>query len=210
MTTDWSAWHDPYADAGSALSRRLRVVQRLVHGWLDDTSPGTVSVLSTCSGDGRDVLGALADRTDAARVVATLLDIDPRNVDRAERRIHDLGLPGVRAVCADAGRSNAYVGLPPADLVLACGIFGNISDRDVHRFIAALPQLCAPGALVIWTRHRSAPDLTPRIREWLGRNGFEEKSFTAPDDVLFTVGAHRFQGEAATLVPDQVWFSFTR
>jgi hypothetical protein len=28
--TDWAAWHDPYQDLGSALSRRLRVVQDLI------------------------------------------------------------------------------------------------------------------------------------------------------------------------------------
>jgi hypothetical protein len=35
-------------------------------------------------------------------------------------------------------------------LVLVCGVFGNISAKDIEGTIARLPQLCADGATVIW------------------------------------------------------------
>ena len=38
----------------------------------------------------------------------------------------------------------------PAD-VLLCGIFGNVSDRDIRRTVRAAPALCRAGATVIWT-----------------------------------------------------------
>jgi hypothetical protein len=78
----------------------------------------------------------------------------------------------------------------PADLVLICGVFGNISDDDVRRTVASLPMLCAAGATVVWTRHRNPPDLTPLIREWLAEGGFAEAEFVAPDDVQWSVGVH--------------------
>ena len=71
-----------------------------------------------------------------------------------------------RSCRADAGRTDAYVDAVPAQIVLACGLFGNISEEDIQRTVLSLPMLCARGATVIWTRHRRPPDLTPVIRAW--------------------------------------------
>lgn len=49
---------------------------------------------------------------------------------------------------ADAGITDAYGGAVPARIVVTCAIFGNISDTDIQATVAALPSLCAPGALV--------------------------------------------------------------
>ncbi|HEX6247537.1 MAG TPA: class I SAM-dependent methyltransferase, partial [Nocardioidaceae bacterium] len=193
-TADWRSWHDEYADPGSALSRRLRVVQRHIRAWLDETAPVPVTVVSACAGDGRDLIGVLADRPDAHRVRATLVEADPEIADRAEEQADRVGLESVDVRRADAGVSDAFVGAAPADLVLMCGVYGNVSDDDVHETVAALPQLCETGALVVWTRHRKQPDLTPRIRGWFAEQGFDEQCFTSPDDAMFAVGAHRFLG----------------
>jgi hypothetical protein len=96
----------------------------------------------------------------------------------------------------------------PADLVLACGVLGNISDRDARSTIDALPMLCASAATVIWTRHRRPPDLTPRIRSWLAEAGFDEVAFTPIAGGVASVGVHRFVGQTASLIPDQRWFRF--
>ena len=40
--------------------------------------------MSLCAGDGRDILGVLAEREDAARVSVTLLEVLPELVERAE------------------------------------------------------------------------------------------------------------------------------
>jgi hypothetical protein len=91
-----------------------------------------------------------------------------------------------------------------------CGVFGNIADADVRRLIEFLPALCRAGATLVWTRSRRAPDLTPAIRDWLAGTGFTELSFTAPPDVLGSVGTHRFDGEPQPLPLDQRLFSFLR
>lgn len=207
---DWYAWHAGYDDPSSLLSDRLRVVQRLIEDWLDATAPRRVTVVSACAGDGRDVLEVLEHRADADRVQATLVESDPRLVERAVEHIERAGLTGISVRCTDAGNTSAYAEAAPADLVLLCGIFGNISDEDVHRTIAAAPQLCQPGARVFWTRHRRTPDLTPRIRRWFAEHGFGEEGFVAPDHAIYAVGAHRFHGRPQALEPGRRLFSFLR
>jgi predicted nicotinamide N-methyase len=208
--TDWDAWHEPYESPGSPLARRLSIVQSAIRAELDATAPRPIRALSVCAGDGRDLIQVLAARPDAHRVTANLLEQDPRCVARAQAQSQRAGLANVSVSCTDASSSDAYTQLVPADLVLLCGVFGNISDRDARRLVEALPQLCRTGALVIWTRHHRPPDLTPTIRRWLGEAGFDEVSFTAPDDVVFSVGVHRFSGEPAVLVPAQTLFTFVR
>jgi hypothetical protein len=208
MATDWHEWHSAYADPASALSRRLRAIQGLIGDWLDRTAPAPVRVVSVCAGDGRDLLHVLRARGDAPRVSATLLEYDGRNVERARGTAEGLGGIEVRQV--DAGQGAAYAGAVPADLVLLAGVFGNISDEDVRATIETLPGICSEGALVIWTRHRGAPDLTDTIREWFAAAGFVEESFAAPDDAVFSVGSHRFVGTSKPWVTNRELFSFVR
>ena len=163
---DWVEWHAPYDDAGAALARRLRCVQGLVSGWFDRRERHQTRVVSACAGQGRDLLEVMAARDDVHDVTAVLVELDPVNVASAQRLAAAVGGAIVHVIEGDAGRLATYAGAVPADLVLMCGVFGNISDQDVRRTIAALPMMCAAGATVIWTRHRNPPDLTPAIREW--------------------------------------------
>jgi hypothetical protein len=87
----------------------------------------------------------------------------------------------------------AYEPAVPVHLVLACGIFGNISRADIARTIEHLPMLCAPNATVIWARHRRPPDLTTWIRERFGGAGFAEVAFDSASDAFFGVGTHRLE-----------------
>ncbi|WP_041831749.1 hypothetical protein [Actinoplanes sp. N902-109] len=195
---DWQAWHHAYADPGSPLSRRLRLIQGHLGEWLDGRPDGQLDVVSVCAGQAHDLVGVLAGRADAGRVRATLIEDDAGNVAAARERIAAAGLGGVAVVQGDAGELATYAGVARADLLLLAGVFGNISDADVRNTIGVLPQLCASGATVIWTRVRAAPDLVPSIREWFAAEQFVERAFHAPDDVLFTVGVHEFQGEPRT------------
>lgn len=206
--TDWQAWHRPYADENSPLSRRLRLVQEHIGRRLDDRPDERVTVVSACAGQGHDLIGVLAARDDAPRVRATLLEYDPGNVAAARAAAEEAGLAGVTVVRADAGKLASYVGAVPADLVLMAGVFGNISDADVRRTIRALPQLCAADATVIWTRTRAAPDLTPAVRRWFREAGFVAEAFHAPDDVLFSVGVHRLVGPPRPLDEAGELFTF--
>jgi hypothetical protein len=214
--TDWNAWHDDYADPDSALSTRLAIVRSEIRSALAASAASAasrpVTVLSACAGDGRDILGVLAERDERlpGLVEATLLETDPRNLERAERFCRAAGLTGVRLLDRDAGLSSSYLDAAPADLVLMCGVFGNLADADVHLLIEFLPALCRPGATLIWTRSRRAPDLTPSIRSWLADTRFTELSFIAPPGMEGSVGTHRYDGEPRPLPAGQRVFSFVR
>lgn len=129
-------------------------------------------------------------------------------MERARARLAEGSLDGVTIREEDAGLTDAFVGAVPADLVLLCGVFGNVGDADVRGTIAATPELCARAAVVIWTRSRREPDLTPSIRRWFGEAGFGELAFDAPEGTLVAVGVHRFDGEPRPLRPGRRLFSF--
>jgi hypothetical protein len=203
---DWLAWHSPYEDPESNLSRRLVIVQADLSQALDRCPPGAVRVVSMCAGQGRDILGVLPNHRRAGDVVARLVESDPRNAALARQRASSF--QGVEVVEADAGGTDAYAGAVPADIVLACGVFGNISDDDVHATIVMLPALCAPGASVIWTRHRAEPDLTPQVREWFRSAGFAEEAFDTSPDTFMTVGWHRLTSRPLPFEPGRSLFRF--
>lgn len=209
MSTDWSRWHDAYARPGSGLGDRLAAVRNQIRRHLDVTAPDPVRVISACAGDGRDLLGVLATRNDANRVSALLVEYDAGLAALAGEAAD--ALPStVEVVRADAARSDVYRHAVPADLVLLCGIFGNVSDADVRATIAAAPQLCAPRAEVVWTRHRREPDLTPAIRGWFADAGFEEVAFVAPEGEHWSVCVHRLITQPRPLELGRRWFTFLR
>ena len=204
---DWAAWHADY-DSDTPLRRRLEMVQRHIRTFLTGADTSPVRVVSMCAGEARDLLGAL-EGVPRRDIVGRLVELDPQLAATARVRAADLGLDGIEVVVGDAGRAWAYSGATPADLVLACGVFGNISDADIERTVRALPQLCAPGATVIWTRHRQPPDVTPSIRSWLAEEGFEEIAFEPVPDGPGSVGVARYAGEPRPLVDGEL-FTFTR
>lgn len=208
--TDWYDWHHDYAEAGSPLSVRLRIVQRRIAEWLDNRPEPSLTMVSMCAGQGRDLIEVLAGRPDASRVHARLLETDDRNATIARDAAAAANLGNVSVVQADAGDRVSYRGAVPADLVLMAGVLGNITDADVRATVEMLPELCAPGATVIWTRTRAEPDLTPAIRSWFAGAGFAEESFDAPDGMLVSVGVHRFTGSPRPLADDGTFFRFVR
>jgi hypothetical protein len=134
---DYQQWHRRYDDPASALSWRLRTVQSYIGQALDRYS-GPVRVLSSCSGDGRDVLGVLAKRADAERVSAVFVEAHPMIADPARRaaaavasrievRTADAGVTDAQRPAAGAG--------PPVQLEE--GLDGR---RDLLRRGAAAPN----------------------------------------------------------------------
>ncbi len=187
----WAAWHEPYDVPGSYLARRLDEVQRQVALVLDTCAPGPISILSICAGQGRDVIGVLATHPRSRDAHARLVELDESNAAYARDLAASHRLDNVEVVVADASTTDAYEGAVPASLVMVCGVFGNISERDIARTVSYLPALLEPGARVIWTRHRREPDLTPSLGATFELVGFVEETYCAPDDVLFAVGTHR-------------------
>ncbi len=206
----WVRWHDRYDDPDSALSHRLAVVRRRVGEALDGARPGPITVISMCAGQGRDLLGALDAHPRRGDVRARLVELDEDNVAfaRASARAAGLDENTIEIVRGDASDTSAYEGMVPANLVLACGVFGNVPDDDIRNTIVSLPALCAPGATVIWTRGRRAPDVTPTIRSWFAEAEFDEVAFDVEPGFEFSVGTHRYTGDAKPFVPGVHLFSF--
>ncbi|HEY8545166.1 MAG TPA: hypothetical protein VIL36_08965, partial [Acidimicrobiales bacterium] len=111
-------------------------------------------------------------------------------------------------VMADAGRSDAYLGAAPADVVLVCGMFGNVPEDDIPCTIEQLPRLCAEGGTVVWTRDREPLDDVTRVRTLFAAAGFGEVDLVAPPGTTFVVGAHRLLGVPSRLVPGIRLFDF--
>ncbi len=208
----WVRWHQPYDDPASPLSVRLRLVQAALGRALDSAPAGPISVVSLCAGQGRDVIDVLAGGHSgrAGDVRALLVELDPGLVAFARDRAAEAGVAGqVTVVEGDASQCRWYAASVPAEVVLVCGVFGNISEEDIVNTVTTLPSFCAPGATVIWTRHRRPPDLTPAINRHFAAAGFAMVSFDAPEGYVLTVGAQRFEGATSAFDPDRVLFHFT-
>lgn len=208
--TDWQRWHDPYRDPSSDLSRRLGIVQGRIRAWADAQPAGPLRILSVCAGQGHDVVGALGQHERRRDATGLLVELIPENVAAANAALSDAGLFGLEAVVGDAGNTSTLAAGTPAGLILLCGVFGNVPDRDVERTVAALPMLCAEGATIVWTRHRRDPDLTPSIRDWFEKAGFEEVGFSSPGPNRFAVGEHRLVAPPGRFDPNQTLFTFNR
>ena len=92
-------------------------------------------LVSLCAGQGHDVIGVLPDHPRRGDVRAVLVESDARNVVLARRAAAGQGLPGVEVRQADAGLVAGFADVLPADVLLLCGIFGNVSDHDIRRTV---------------------------------------------------------------------------
>lgn len=185
---DWHAWHEAYDDPTSSLARRLAVVRRRLTMALD--APGQQRLLSLCAGDGRDVISVLADREAALPVSAVLVEQDEDLARRALEAATSRRLSAVEVRCADAGGPSSFADLLPVDVLLLCGIFGNIDHEQVKEVIDVVPQMLVNGGFVIWTRGGSDPDRRPEIRRWFRAAGLAEIAFHGAPEA-FGVGVNR-------------------
>ena len=208
---DWVEWHAGYDDPASSLSVRLQRVRRHLAEAIDRVPPGPVRLVSLCAGQGRDVLGVLPGHSRRDEVSAVLVELDPQNAGLARRTAAAAGLPQVEVRQADASTVAAFADALPADVLLLCGIFGNVSATDIQRTVHAAPALCRPGGTVIWTRHRRPPDLTPRLRAWFTECGFDEVAFDAlGTETLTGVGVGRLTRPGPAELPPGPLFTFRR
>ncbi|MFG2624008.1 class I SAM-dependent methyltransferase [Streptomyces sp. NPDC048473] len=204
---DWQTWHDQYDLPDSWLARRLQAVAARIRAALDAAPPGPLRVISVCAGQGRDLIEVLADHPRRDDVRALLVELDPRNTAFAAESAREAGLRRVDVVTGDASLTDHYRAMAPADLVLVCGVFGNITDEDIERTVGTCTQLCATGGTVIWTRNRAAPDRVPLVCDWFEQRGFDRQWLSEPD-AGYGVGAHRFTGEPHQLAEGYRMFDF--
>jgi hypothetical protein len=218
VTRDWRAWHEEYDVPTSSLSRRLEEVRRQLGADLDSRAAAgqrSVRLLSLCAGDGRDTIPVLAARPHL-EVDACLVELDPGLADEARAAASDAGV-AIEVRTADAGSAESFSDRRKGDVLMLCGIFGNISGADVERCVDAARALVRPGGTVIWTRGSGLPagldvrdeDPGEWVRGLFVAAGFEEVAFVAPDDASYRVGVCRYAGPATDGAPS--WsFSFVR
>ena len=206
---DWVAWHAAYDDPSSPLSARLRQVRSHLSDAIDQAPAGRVSLVSLCAGQGHDVIGVLPGHPRRDDIRAVLVEADERNASLARRAAAEQGLVRVEVRQADAGLVTSFADALPADVLLLCGIFGNVTDHDIKRTVQAASALCRVAATVIWTRHRRPPDLTSQVRAWFAESGFEEIAFDAlRTDALTSVGVNRLRRAPAARLPGHRLFAF--
>jgi hypothetical protein len=204
MARDWHAWHQEYDDPASSLSRRLGVVREELTKVLGERT-GPVQLLSLCAGDGRDTLPVLA--ASPAEVSAVLVELDPELAAAARRAAAALGV-AVDVRTDDAGLVAAWADAVPVDVLMLCGVFGNISDDDVRRTLAAAPLMLQRGGTVIWTQGNQGAggeDRSEWVRTLLSGPGWEERSVTKPDDASFRVGVHTWDGIASGVLANRLF-----
>jgi len=204
----WVSWHDDYDDPESDLSQRLIAVQHRLADAINQAPPGAIRVISACAGQGQDVIGVLKSHPRASDVQALLVESDQDNVGVARDRIAAAGITGVDVLQADAGLTGTYRDAVPVDVLLLCGIFGNVRDEDVRRTVSNASRLCAPRATVLWTRHRRDPDRTGEIREWFADAGYEELAFDSPGPDRFALGTIRLVAPPLAYRSDLRLFTF--
>jgi hypothetical protein len=140
-----------------------------------------------------------------------LVELDDTLAQNARDAAAAAGLSGVRVLAGDASLSDTYDGIAPAEIVLACGIFGNISPDDIRNTAASLPMLCAPAATVLWTRYgKPGDDLAPDIARWFDDAGFDLLELHAADEYAFRVGSQRLRVPPRPLERGLRFFTFTR
>lgn len=149
------------------------------------------------------------------------MELHPDLAQQARDAAAAAGLARVDVRTVDASNAEAYRGAAPADLVLLVGIFGNVADDDVWRLIEFAPQLCQPGATLIWSRGRrftcvlpgvTAGDLTDAVRSKFTAAGFAETAYESHDSSsLPALGVVRYDGPPVERRPDQApLFTFLR
>ena len=210
--TDWVSWHRQYDDLESSLARRLVAVQHGIARALDGLAPGPIRILSLCAGDGRDLVPVVAGHARRRDVDAVLIEQDARLVAAANQRCTETGLaPQIAVRQGDAGDVAVSSDVIPVDLLMLCGIFGNISDADIATTVNATPQLVAPGGFVIWTRGSFEPDRREQIRAWFRECGCDEISYDAePNGYGVGVVQRPMSTRTPSEPPTGRLFTFTR
>jgi hypothetical protein len=211
MPKDWFEWHELY-NTEPKLQQRLQIVRQYIKSAIDASEPGRIRVVSICAGDGRDLLGTLLEHPRIKDVYARLVELNPQLFERGRAAITSAGLSEqLEFINGDATDSSNYIGAVPADIVIVCGVFGNLSDEtELKRLIGNLPLLSKKGSFVIWTRgHSHGIPHSETVRKIFRDADFEEVNFQLTPTGDMGVGIHRYLGEGLPLPKDQQLFVFS-
>jgi hypothetical protein len=114
---------------------------------------GPVRIVSLCAGDGRDVIGTLVRSPRGEDVQAWLVELNQQSTIEGRRYAMQAGVADkVVFINGDATSYATYRDIPPADIVMACGVWGHVPPNQRGRLERALACLCQAGGAIIWTR----------------------------------------------------------
>jgi hypothetical protein len=206
----WSEWHDEYDDPDSELALRMRTVRKHVAATVEACPPGPVTVVSICAGQGREVIGALEDHPRRGDVRGRLVELDPDNAAFAKQSAEHAHLDGLEIVNGDASVSDAYAGLPRADLVVMSGLFGHLDDEDRVSTIAFLRQILRSGGHAVWTSFLRDNGPVEKMRRFFVEQSFDEveTEFLPGEEYRFTVTLSRHAGSEELLQANKKLFTF--
>lgn len=136
------------------------------------------------------MIPVLAGRAPVRRTTAVLVERDEALARAAREAAAAADLDGLEVRCGDAGDPRVFEDAVPIDVLMLCGIFGNVTSADVAQVVASAAQLVVPGGFVIWTRGASEPDVRPQVRAWFSAAGFDEVAFDGAPET-FGVGLNR-------------------
>lgn len=205
----WYHWHAHYDELHSADTDRLEVVQELLIHALDHAPPGSLTAVSACSGQGRDLLPVLIHHPRGPDVSALMLELDPLNAEFLTAALGSTSLVRVEVVVADAGHTDAYIGTVPADLVLLCGVFANIDLANASRTVDAATALCRPGGTVVWSSYGARVSEADEVIALFETSGFERIAVRRRAGRDYLVAAHRYVGPSRVLPPHYRFFRFS-
>jgi hypothetical protein len=136
---------------------------------------------------------------------AVLVELDPILARRAAKATSDGGLSSVEVRCADAGELSSFSDVLPVDILMLCGIFGNVEHPTVRHIVQAIPAMVASGGYVIWTRGGDPTvDHRREVRSWFGESGMPEVSFDGQPET-YGVGVNRVTAHATSLLSGRLF-----
>jgi hypothetical protein len=191
----WSDWPQAAYQRQSYLQRLVEVQEHFAE-CLDNAPRGPLRVLSMCAGDGRDVTGVLSSHPRRTDVTAWLVDSDRQSVVIGTRQAASVGLAKtVSFVSGDATLYETYKDIPPADIVLVCGVWGHVAPDQRALLVAGIASLCKSDGVVIWTRGLG-PNMS-RLQEiqshFAGADWDKVRVSNTPDQ-KWAVATYRYSG----------------
>jgi len=207
---DWVKWHQLYETEPSRMFR-LKLVEQHLSDCINDIPAGAFKAVSICAGDGRDIIGALSGHSRRKDAWVRLVETDQNLVEAGREAVGSAGLAEqMEFLLGDATMTSAYSGMAPADLVVACGVFGNVREQQLSQLVGHLPQLCQAGAYVVWTHYLSSTGMRriELIRGFLRAAGFIERQMDFSDQAGHLVATHHYEGRGLPLVDNSRMFEF--
>jgi hypothetical protein len=99
------------------------------------------------------MIGTLVNHPRGDHTSVYLIESNPALVAHGEGAVAQCDLlTRVQFLHADATLSTTYQAIAPADVLIVCGVFGNVRASDTAPMIENLRCLCRRQGRVVWTR----------------------------------------------------------